>query len=97
MKKRIDPLILGKSENLIQIFETNKNNEFLKVLRKVTNLMQLDEDTPYTQILAKNIRSMATEIEIRIDEFLDSKNIPFRTEVFLLILFQELLDTFVSN
>ena len=78
-----------------QIVETNRNNEFLDVLRKVTQLMQIKEETHYTQILSKNIQSMAAEIEMKFDEYLDKKGIPFRTEVFLFILFQELFDKFV--
>ncbi|MHA1451473.1 MAG: hypothetical protein ACTSRD_01275 [Promethearchaeota archaeon] len=78
-----------------QMIETERNSEFLDVLRKVTQLMQIKEETHYTQILSKNIQSMAAEIEIKFDEYLDKKGIPFRTEVFLLILFQELFDEFV--
>lgn len=84
---------IATSFNLL--IETECNSEFLDVLRKVTQLMQIKEETHYTQILSKNIQSMAAEIEMKFDEYLDKKRIPFRTEVFLLILFQELFDKFV--
>ena len=89
--------ILGSSyvDNLADLIETEKNNEFLSVFRKVFQLMRIQENTHYSHILAKNIRSMAAEIEMNLDEYLDKNQVPFRTEVFLLILFQELLDKFV--
>ncbi len=96
MRKKNTILGAGCADNLAQLIETEKNNEFLEVFRKVSQLMRIQEDTHYTHILAKNIRSMAAEIEMNLDEYLDKKGVPFRTEVFLLILFQELFDKFVT-
>jgi DNA-binding transcriptional regulator GbsR (MarR family) len=83
------------AQNFSQLVEANNENEFLDVLRKVTHLMQIQDDTHYSQILSKNIQSMAAEIEMKLDEYLDKKGISFRTEVFLLIIFQELFDKYV--
>ena len=96
MRKKNTILGAGCVDNLSQLIETNRNNEFLEVFRKVSTLMHIQEDTHYTHTLAKNIRSMAAEIEMNLDEYLDKKRVPFRTEVFLLILFQELFDKFVT-
>ncbi len=94
MRKKHNFLSGEIATSFSQLIETDRNNEFLEVLRKVTSLMQIKEETNYTQILSKNIRSMAAEIEMKLDEYLDKKGISFRTEVFLLILLQELCEKF---
>ena len=95
MRKKHNFFSGGFAQSFSQLVGANTNNEFLEVLRKVTQLMQIQEDTHYSQILSKNIQSMAAEIEMKLDEYLDKKGISFRTEVFLLILFQELFDKYV--
>ena len=95
MRKKHNIISGNIANSFTQLIESERNNEFVEVLRKVSQLMSINEDTHYTQILSKNIQSMAAEIEMKFDEYLDRKRIPFRTEVFLLILFQELFDKFV--
>jgi hypothetical protein len=95
MRRKHDFFSGEVATNFNQIVETDRNKDFLDVLWKVTQLMQIKEETHYTQILSKNIQNMAAEIEMSIDEYLDKRGIPFRTEVFLLILFQELFEQFV--
>jgi len=95
MRKKHNNFSGGFIQSFSHLIETEGNNDFLGVLRKVSQLMHIKEETHYTQILSKNIQSMAAEIEMKLDDFLDQKEIPFRTEVFLLILFQELFDKFV--
>ena len=95
MRKKHNIFSGNIANTFTQLIESESNNEFVEVLRKVSQLMSINEDTHYTQILSKNIQSIAAEIEMKFDEYLDRKRIPFRTEVFLLILFQELFDKFV--
>lgn len=95
MRKKHDFFSGGFTQSFSQLVEADIDNDFLEILRKVTQLMLIQEDTHYTQILVKNIQSMAAEIEMNLDEYLDKKGIPFRTEVFLLILFQELFEKYV--
>ncbi|TFG20813.1 MAG: hypothetical protein EU530_02020 [Promethearchaeota archaeon] len=97
MRKKHSFVSSNLANSFSQLIETERDCEFLDVLRKVTQLMQIKEETHYSQILSKNILSMAAEIEMKFDEYLDKKGIPFRTEVFLLIVFQELLDKFVLS
>ncbi len=97
MRKKQDGLSGESATTFSQMVDKNRDNEFLEVLRKVTSLMQIKEETHYAQILSKNIQSMAAEIQMKFDEYLDKKCIPFRTEVFLLILFQELFEKFVMQ
>ena len=95
MRKKHNYFSGGFVHSFSQLVEMEGNNEFLGVLRKVSQLMQLREESHYSKILSKNIQSMAADIEMKLDEYLDKKEIPFRTEVFLLILFQELFDKYV--
>lgn len=69
-----------------------QNNSFFDAIRKVIRTLNIDENSPYSKLVVKNIKAMAIEIENNIDVYLDELKIPFRTEEFLLILFQALYE-----
>ncbi|MHA1897752.1 MAG: hypothetical protein ACTSU2_10185 [Promethearchaeota archaeon] len=92
-KKEINKEELEK--NIIGV--RSDENIFISSIRKVINLMNVQEDNPYYEVLTRNIHVMASEISMNLDEFLDQLNISFRTEEFLLFLFQELYEQFVLN
>ena len=69
-----------------------QKSSFFDVIRKVIRTLNIDEDNPYSRMLVKNIKAIAIEIENNIDVYLEELKIPFRTEEFLLILFQALYE-----
>ncbi|MCP4764379.1 MAG: hypothetical protein GY870_21575 [archaeon] len=79
------------------LYNEGSDNKFLFSVRKVLKLLQIDETGSYSKIFTNNIHSIAAEIEINLDEVLENLKIPFRTEEFLLILFQELYEQFIHS
>jgi len=77
------------------IFHRNDENVFLTLVEQTLRIMQLNNDDPYSDIMIENIRGMCSEIEYNLDEFLQNLNISFRTDQFLLLLFNELYEYFV--
>lgn len=69
-----------------------QNNSFFDAIRKVIRTLNIDENSPYSKMVVKNIKTLAIEIENNIDVYLEELKIPFRTEEFLLILFQALYE-----
>jgi hypothetical protein len=69
-----------------------QNNSFFDTIRKVIRTLDLDDNNPCSRLVVKNIRAIAIEIENNIDVYLEELKIPFRTEEFLLILFQALYE-----
>jgi len=69
-----------------------QKSSFFDVIRNVIRTLNIDEDNPYSRMVAKNIKAIAIEIENNIDVYLEELKIPFRTEEFLLILFQALYE-----
>ena len=65
---------------------------FFDVIRNVIRTLNIEEDNPYSKMVVKNIKAIAIEIENNIDVYLEELKIPFRTEEFLLILFQALYE-----
>ncbi len=72
--------------------DVSQNNSFFAAIRKVIRTLNIDENSPYSNLVVKNIKSLAIEIENNIDVYLEELKIPFRTEEFLLILFQALYE-----
>ena len=73
-------------------YNVAQNNSFFDAIRKVIRTLNIDENNPYSKMVVKNIKAMAIEIEKNIDVYLEELKIPFRTEEFLLILFQALYE-----
>ena len=73
-----------------------KSNKFLNAIRKVVEFLQVDDDSPYLTVMSNNISNLSAEISLKLDSFMEEMKIPFRSEEFLLILFQELYEQFVS-
>ena len=69
-----------------------QNNSFFDAIKKVIRTLDLDENNPCSRFVVNNIRAIAIEIENNIDVYLEELKIPFRTEEFLLILFQALYE-----
>lgn len=69
-----------------------QKSSFFDVIRNVIRTLNVDENNPYSQMIVKNIKAIAIEIENNIDVYLEELKIPFRTEEFLLILFQALYE-----
>ncbi|MHA1728120.1 MAG: hypothetical protein ACTSWY_05260 [Promethearchaeota archaeon] len=87
---------LNSDEKKTEISPDNATeNKFLKSVRKVVKMLDIDERNIYSKVFSENIRRMAAEIEINLDFFLENKKINFRTEEFLLVLFQELYEEFL--
>lgn len=98
MKKNHPYFILNlNDEEQASLIKDIKNNKFLISIKKVVRFLSINEQNPFANVMSQNIRNMTAEIEINLDDFLEDLKIPFRTEDFLLILFQELYEQFVYN
>jgi hypothetical protein len=98
MKKKIQTTSHFLDKKFSQLIESSGNeecNKFINSLKKVVRLLKIDGNEDFSTLLTNNIRTMTADIEMNLDEFLEGLNIPFRTEDFLLILFQELYEQFI--
>lgn len=68
----------------------DENNPFFKTMKKVVNMLQIGEGDQISNFMEDNILMIAHSIEEHLERFLMDVNIPFSSEIFLLILFNEL-------
>lgn len=79
------------------LIASEDGNKFLNAIRKVIEFLQVKENSSYMEIMSNNISNLSAEISIKLDAMMEELRIPFRSEDFLLILFQELYEQFVLN
>ena len=79
------------------LIASEEGNKFLNAIRKVIEFLQVKENSSYMEIMSNNISNLSAEISIKLDAMMEELKIPFRSEDFLLILFQELYEQFVLN
>lgn len=87
---------------MMNVFDVNKDNKdleylideednpFFKTIKKVVNMLQIGQGDQISSIMEENILMVAHSIEEHLERFLMDVNIPFSSEIFLLILFNEL-------
>jgi hypothetical protein len=75
----------------------NFQSRLFEVIKRILELLSLDDRSNYGKMITASIQQKAVEIEMKIDEFLEEMKIPFRTEEFLLLLFHELYENFMFS